>query len=81
MDGLADNDRKWLGVANHVSDLERLATRIIEVATGPEASSSPYLRRIPTLGVREIHEFIRNFAAKVRYILLALLLSNLDLQC
>lgn len=60
MDGLADNDRKWLGVANHVSDLERLTTRIIEVATGPDASSSPYLRRIPTLGVREIHEFIRN---------------------
>jgi hypothetical protein len=62
---LADSDRKWLGVAQHVSDLEHLMTRILEVGAGSEASTSKYLRRIPSVGTREIHEFIQEFVLKV----------------
>jgi hypothetical protein len=61
---LTDDDRKWLGVANNVSDLESLTRRIIEVAVGPYAASSRYLRRVPSFGTREIHEFMREFVSK-----------------
>jgi hypothetical protein len=62
---LADSDRKWLGVAQHVSDLEHLMRRILEVGAGPQASASKYLQRIPSVGTREIHEFIQDFVVKV----------------
>jgi len=61
---LADDDRKWLGVANNVSDLESLTRRIIEIAVGPHAASSRYLQRMPSFGTREIHEFMRQFVSK-----------------
>lgn len=61
---LAEDDRKWLGVANNVSDLECLTTRIVEVATGPEAAFSRYLQRVPSFGTRELHEFMRSFVVK-----------------
>lgn len=61
IDRLPDKDRKLLGVAKHVCDLEYLTRRIIKVGISPEASSSQYLRRIPSTGVQEIHEFIRDF--------------------
>jgi hypothetical protein len=64
LEQLADDDRKWLGVANNVSDLECLTRRIIEVAVGPHASSSRYLQRVPSFGTREIHEFMRDFVLK-----------------
>lgn len=62
---LGDEERRWLGVANHVSDLECLTRRIIEVAIGPEAASSRYLQRVPSSGTRNIHEFMRVFVSKV----------------
>jgi hypothetical protein len=62
---LADSDRKWLGVAQHVSDLEHLMRRIVEVASGPQASASKYLQRIPPIGTKEIHEFIQDFVVNV----------------
>jgi hypothetical protein len=58
---LAQDDRKWLGVANNVSDLAHLTRRIIEVAAGPQAASSRYLQRVPSFGTRELHEFLRMF--------------------
>jgi hypothetical protein len=60
---LADNERAWLGVARHVSDLEHLTRRIVEVAAaGSQASAaSRYLQRIPSCGMREIHDFMREF--------------------
>ncbi|KAF2717113.1 hypothetical protein K431DRAFT_341588 [Polychaeton citri CBS 116435] len=61
---LAHEDRKWLGVAKNVSDLEYLTQRIIEVAAGSEAASSRYLQRVPSLGTREIHEFMQMFVSK-----------------
>jgi hypothetical protein len=61
LEQLADDDRKWLGVANNVSDLAHLTRRIIEVAAGPQASSSRYLQRIPSFGTRDLHEFMRVF--------------------
>jgi hypothetical protein len=61
LEQLADDDRKWLGVANNVSDLAHLTRRIIEVAAGPQAASSRYLQRIPSFGTRELHEFMRHF--------------------
>ena len=64
LEQLADDDRKWLGVANNVSDLETLTRRIIEVAVGPHAASSRYLQRVPSFGTREIHEFMREFVSK-----------------
>ena len=64
LEHLADNERKWLGVANNVSDLAHLTRRIIEVATGPQAASSRYLQRIPSFGTRELHDFIRQFLFK-----------------
>ena len=63
LEQLADDDRKWLGVANNVSDLECLTRRIVEVATGSEAVTSRYLRRAPSCGTRELHEFMREFMA------------------
>lgn len=62
---LADADRKSLGVAQHVSDLEHLMRTTIEVAIGPEAQTSKYLQRIPSVGTGEIHEFMRNFGEKI----------------
>lgn len=64
IDRLADGERKWLGVANHVSDLEHLTRRIIEVADGPQAKDSRYLQRIPSFGTRDIHEFMKAFVSK-----------------
>jgi hypothetical protein len=64
LEQLADDDRKWLGVANNVSDLAHLTRRIIEVAAGPEATSSRYLQRVPSFGTRELHEFMRDFVSK-----------------
>ena len=61
---LADDDRRWLGVAHNVSDLECLTRRIIEVAVGPRAPASRYLQRVPSFGTREIHEFMRDFVLK-----------------
>jgi hypothetical protein len=63
---LAENERAWLGVARHVSDLERLTRRIIEVAADESQTSatSKYLQRIPSCGMREIHEFMREFVVK-----------------
>ena len=61
LEQLADEDRKWLGVANHVSDLAHLTRRIIQIAIGPQAASSRYLQRIPSPGTRELHEFMRVF--------------------
>jgi hypothetical protein len=63
---LAENERAWLGVARHISDLERLTRRIIEVAApGSRASdTSRYLQRIPSCGMREIHEFMQEFVVK-----------------
>ncbi|KAF2165608.1 hypothetical protein M409DRAFT_55505 [Zasmidium cellare ATCC 36951] len=60
---LSDGDRQWLGVAKHVSDLEYLTQRIVEVAVSPQAASSPYLRRIPSSGARIVHEFIRDYVS------------------
>ena len=64
LEQLADDDRKWLGVANNVSDLAHLTRRIIEVAAGPQAASSRYLQRVPSFGTRELHEFMREFVSK-----------------
>ena len=64
LEQLADDDRKWLGVANCVSDLEYLTRRIVEVAVGPQAISSRYLQRVPSFGTRELHEFLREFVSK-----------------
>jgi hypothetical protein len=66
---LAENERAWLGVARHISDLERLTRRIIEVAApGSRASdTSRYLQRIPSCGMREIHEFMQEFVVKVSF--------------
>jgi hypothetical protein len=64
LEQLADDDRKWLGVANNVSDLAHLTRRIIEVAIGPQAASSRYLQRIPSFGTKEVHEFLRVFVLK-----------------
>lgn len=61
LEQLAEDDRKWLGVANNVSDLAHLTRRIIEAAVGPQAASSRYLQRIPSFGTRELHEFMRMF--------------------
>ena len=63
---LAEADRKWLGVAKHVSDLESLTRRIIEVAVaGSQAPvTSKYLQRIPSFGMRKIHEFMQDFIAR-----------------
>jgi len=61
---LTDDDRKWLGVANNVADLEYLTRRIIEVAVGPHAGSSRYLQRAPSFGTRELHVFMREFVSK-----------------
>ena len=61
LEQLAEDDRKWLGVANNVSDLAHLTRRIIEVAVGTQAASSLYLQRIPSFGTRELHEFMRMF--------------------
>lgn len=61
LEQLAEDDWKWLGVANNVSDLAHLTRRIIEVAVGPQAASSRYLQRIPSFGTRELHEFMRMF--------------------
>lgn len=63
LEQLADDDRKWLGVANNVSDLAHLTRRIIEVAAGPQAASSRYLQRIPSYGTRELHEFMQVFVS------------------
>ena len=65
LEQLAEDDRKWLGVANNVSDLAHLTRRIIEVAAGPEATSSRYLQRVPSFGTKELHEFMREFVSKV----------------
>lgn len=64
LEQLADDDRKWLGVANNVSDLAHLTRRIIEVAAGPQATSSRYLQRIPSFGTRDLHEFMRVFVSE-----------------
>lgn len=64
MEQLADHARKWLGVAQHIADLEYLMRRTIEVAVGPEASNSKYLQRIPSVGTGEIHEFMQNFVSQ-----------------
>ena len=64
LERLADDDRKWLGVANNVSDLVHLTRRIIVVAAGPQAASSRYLQRIPSYGTRELHEFMRVFVSE-----------------
>lgn len=64
LERLADDDRKWLGVANNVSDLAHLTRRIIVVAAGPQAASSRYLQRIPSYGTRELHEFMRAFVSE-----------------
>lgn len=60
---LEENERARLGVARHVSDLENLTRRIIEVAAGESQASatSRYLQRIPSCGMKEIHEFMRDF--------------------
>lgn len=64
LEQLADEDRKWLGVANNVSDLAHLTRRVIEVAVGPQADSSRYLQRIPSLGTKELHQFMREFVSE-----------------
>jgi len=64
LEQLADEDRKWLGVANNVSDLAHLTRRIVEAAVSPQAASSRYLQRIPSFGTRELHEFMREFVAE-----------------
>lgn len=63
IEDLAEADRIWLGVAKHVSDLELLTRRIIQVAVtkAPASFTSEYLQRIPSCGMREIHEFMREF--------------------
>jgi hypothetical protein len=63
LEQLADEDRKWLGVANNVSDLAHLTRRIIEVSIGPQAASSRYLQRIPSFGTKELHQFMREFGS------------------
>ena len=63
LERLADDDRKWLGVANNVSDLAHLTRRIIEVSIGPQAASSRYLQRIPSFGTKELHQFMREFGS------------------
>ena len=64
LERLADDDRKWLGVANNVSELAHLTRRIIVVAAGPQAASSRYLQRIPSYRTRELHEFMRVFVSE-----------------
>ncbi|KAI1813823.1 hypothetical protein GGS20DRAFT_453309 [Poronia punctata] len=61
MEAIPPDQRKWLGVSKYVSGLEYLTRRIIEVSASPQARSSPYLRRIPSCGTREIHQFIRDY--------------------
>jgi hypothetical protein len=61
MERIPHNQRKWLGVAKNVPDIEYLSRRIIEVAVSPKACSSRYLQRVPSCGTREIHEFIRDY--------------------
>jgi hypothetical protein len=63
IENLPETDRLWLGVARHVSDLEQLTRRIVEVAVAdsPASFSSRYLQRIPSFRMREIHEFMRDF--------------------
>jgi hypothetical protein len=62
---LAEDDRKWLGVAHNIPDLAALTKLNIQVAIGPEAASSKYLQRIPSSGTKEIHEFMREFVIKL----------------
>lgn len=64
LEQVADEDRRWLGVASNVSDLAHLTRRIIEVAAEPQAVSSRYLQRIPSYGTRELHEFMRVFVSE-----------------
>ncbi|KAI1176690.1 hypothetical protein F4777DRAFT_577799 [Nemania sp. FL0916] len=56
-----ESQRKWLGVAKNLPDIEYLSRRIVEVSVGPEADSSRYLHRIPSCDAGAIHEFIRDF--------------------
>ncbi|KAI0409645.1 hypothetical protein F4802DRAFT_604323 [Xylaria palmicola] len=60
IDNCPETQRKWLGVAKNLPDIEYLSRRIIEVSVGPAAVSSRYLQRVPSYGAREIHEFIRD---------------------
>lgn len=57
---LSDEERKWLGVAQHIHGLEHLSRRIIEVATSPCSASSQYLRRVPSTSASALHAFIRD---------------------
>ncbi|ETS85207.1 hypothetical protein PFICI_03232 [Pestalotiopsis fici W106-1] len=64
IDKLPDDQRKWLGVAKHVPDIEYLSRRIIEVSISSHADSSQYLKRVPSHTAREVHEFIREFVSR-----------------
>ncbi|KAH9886876.1 hypothetical protein F4778DRAFT_443364 [Xylariomycetidae sp. FL2044] len=65
MEKMPNHQHKWLGVTKNLPDIEILTRRIIEVAVGPDASSSRYLQRVQSCGSREIHEFIRRFISKI----------------
>jgi hypothetical protein len=66
MERIPDNHRTWLGVVRDVPCLEYLSRRVLEVSVSleAEAASSRYLQRIPSYGMRELHEFIRDLGAK-----------------
>lgn len=61
---LSENHRKYLGVAKHISGIEYLCRRIIEVSVGPQAGSSRYLQRVPSYTALELHEFIKEFVPR-----------------
>lgn len=63
---LSENERMRLGVAHIVSDLAYLTRKIVEIASAGDAaaSTSRYLRRIPSYGTGTLHEFIREFITK-----------------
>lgn len=58
---LSDDERMKFGVANIVSGLECLTRKIVETAVSDEANFSLYLRRAPSHGTKELHEFIKVF--------------------
>ncbi|KEY72111.1 hypothetical protein S7711_00125 [Stachybotrys chartarum IBT 7711] len=64
MDKIPVDHRRWLGVSKYVPDIEHLTRRIIEVSASSEATSSQYLKRVPSYGAREMHHFIRDFVSK-----------------
>lgn len=61
VDATSVDRRELLGVANITPAIEHLSRRVIEISKTTESGNSPYLQRVPSYDMRDIHEFIRDF--------------------